>query len=85
MKAIRKQFTANLKQKDYGLFIKGRNRWNPDMALAVKFSNYQSNCEPKEVLARVKKLFKKTDSVKLGKLRPNQKRAKKINDGIMGG
>ena len=47
------------------------------MALSIKFSNYQANCEPKEVLAKVKKLFKKTDSVKLGKLRPNQKRGPK--------
>ena len=77
MKAIRKQCVANLKHKDDGLFIKRRSKWNLDMALSIKFSSYNTDCEPKEVLEKVRKFSKKADSVKLGKLRPNQKRGPK--------
>ena len=62
--------------KEKALFTR-RRKLDLDLATSIKFVNFQANCEPGKVLSKVWKLFKNAKSVKIGKLRPNQKRGEK--------
>ena len=70
--------------KETDLFTR-RRKLDLDLATSIKFVNFQANCEPGKVLSKVWKLFKNAKSVKIGKLRPNQKRGEKNNGDIMDG
>ena len=73
-KAIRIKCLENLKVKKEDFLMKSRRCVNFEHATSLKFRNFKAKCEPKKVLSTVLKLFKSAKSVKLGKLRPNQKK-----------
>ena len=59
--------------KEKALFAR-RRKLDLDLATSIKFVNFQASCEPDKILSKVWKFFKNAKSVKIGKLRPNQKR-----------
>ena len=63
-------------KKDKDLY-RTRRQVDLDLATSIRFVNFQAKCEPGQVLAKVWKIFKNAKSIKLGKLRPNQKRGEK--------
>ena len=73
-KAIRIKCLENLKVKKEDFLMKSRRCVNFEHATSLKFRNFKAKYEPKKVLITVLKLFKSAKSVKLGKLRPNQKK-----------
>ena len=73
-KAIRIKCLENLKVKKEDFLLKSRRCVNFEHATSLKFRNFKAKYEPKKVLITVLKLFKSAKSVKLGKLRPNQKK-----------
>ena len=54
-----------------------RRQVDLDLATSIRFVNFPAKCEPGQVLAKVWKIFKNAKSIKLGKLRPNQKTGEK--------
>ena len=70
--------------KEKALFAR-RRKLDLDLATSIKIVNFQANCEPDKVLSKMWKLIKNAKSVKIGKLRPNQKRGEKNNGDIMDG
>ena len=71
-------------KKDKELY-RTRRQVDLDLATSIRFVNFQANCEPGQVLAKVWKIFKNAKSIKLGKLRPNQKTGEKKNGVTMAG
>ena len=63
-------------KKDKELY-RTRRQVDLDLATFIRFVNFQAKCEPGQVLAKVWKIFKNAKSIKLGKLRPNQKTGEK--------
>ena len=72
LKKIRAKCLKDLNSKDDKCLFKRRREVG--LATFIKFVNFRANCQPGKVLAKVSKLFKEAKSVKIGKLRPNQKR-----------
>ena len=63
-------------KKDKELY-RTRRQVDLDLATSIRFVNFQAKCEPGQVLAKVWNIFKNAKSIKLGKLRPNQKTGEK--------
>ena len=68
-----KCFEGFKKDKD---FYRTRRQFDSDLATSIRFVNFQAKCELGQLLAKVWKIFKNAKSIKLGKLRPNQKTGK---------
>ena len=71
-------------KKDKELY-RTRRQVDLDLATSIRFDNFQAKCEPEQVLAKVWKIFTNAKSIKLGKLRPNQKTGEKNNGVTMAG
>ena len=63
-------------KKDKDLY-RARRQVDLDLATSIRFVNFQAKCEPGQVLAKIWKIVKNAKSIKLGKLRPNQKTGEK--------
>ena len=77
LKKIRAKCLKDLNSKDDKCLFKRRREVDLGLATSIKFVNFRANCQPGKVLAKVSKLFKEAKSVKVGKLRPNQKKGLK--------
>ena len=64
----------DLNSKDDKCLFKRRPEVDLGLASSITFVNFRANCQPGKVLAKVSKPFKEAKSVKVGKLRPNQKK-----------
>ena len=77
LKNLRAKCLKDLNSKDDKCLFKRRRQVDLGLATSIKFVNFRANCQPGKILAKDCKLFKEAKPLKVGKLRPNQKKGLK--------